>query len=343
VTLTADQVERRTAQDAGAAFEELFQQHWQRVNAVLFRLVGDRDEAEDLALDAFWRLYRLPPPSGTTASLGGWLYRVATNLGFNALRARKRAIAMKKRPASLLADDRPGIPRWSSKGLRKERWRRPGENEAPIGPAAGPAPFWPELRELAAASTSTLARSAHCSPVPKVRGASWQGQGFCFESIKEIVSMHLTDGELKAYHDRELSGPQRERARAHLESCPQCRGQSERLEARSRLVEQRLAAIAPQPAQAPRPVGAARSRLQTRIFEKENTHMFKKIFARPYRTAWPGWPDALLATALAFPPVQAIANSFLGLFRVQQISVVDVNPGNLLEQLGSSSELELLL
>jgi hypothetical protein len=48
----------------------------------------------------------------------------------------------------------------------------------------------------------------------------------------------------------------------------------------------------------------------------------------------------ILATALAFPPVRAIANSFLGLFRVQQFTVIQINPGNLPEQLGESTQLE---
>jgi RNA polymerase sigma-70 factor (ECF subfamily) len=90
VTVTANHVEGKTAQDAGASFEAAFQQHWHRVCAVLYRLVGDRDEAEDLAMETFWRLYRRPPAENSPSGLGGWLYRVATNLGFNALRARKR-------------------------------------------------------------------------------------------------------------------------------------------------------------------------------------------------------------------------------------------------------------
>jgi RNA polymerase sigma-70 factor, ECF subfamily len=69
------------------SFDILFSEHWSRVCAVLYRLVGDRDEAEDLALEAFWRLYRRPPKD---LNLGGWLYRVATNLGLNALRSGKR-------------------------------------------------------------------------------------------------------------------------------------------------------------------------------------------------------------------------------------------------------------
>jgi RNA polymerase sigma-70 factor (ECF subfamily) len=72
-----------------ATFDTLFQDHWGRVYGLLVRLVGDQDEAEDLALEAFWRLYR-QPPRDQQANLAGWLYRVATNLGFNALRAVKR-------------------------------------------------------------------------------------------------------------------------------------------------------------------------------------------------------------------------------------------------------------
>jgi RNA polymerase sigma-70 factor (ECF subfamily) len=74
--------------ETGQEFDDLFQQHWTRLCGVLYRLVGDWAEAEDLALDVFVRLYRRPPPK--QENLGGWLYRVATRLGFNALRARKR-------------------------------------------------------------------------------------------------------------------------------------------------------------------------------------------------------------------------------------------------------------
>jgi DNA-directed RNA polymerase specialized sigma24 family protein len=51
-------------------FEALFQQHWTRLCWVLFRLVGDWPEAEDLALDAFDRLYRRPQPGGLALPRG---------------------------------------------------------------------------------------------------------------------------------------------------------------------------------------------------------------------------------------------------------------------------------
>ena len=69
-------------------FDAVFLENWQPICRVLVRLVGDHAEAEDLALETFWRLYHRPPAN--EQRLGGWLYRVATNLGLNALRARKR-------------------------------------------------------------------------------------------------------------------------------------------------------------------------------------------------------------------------------------------------------------
>lgn len=69
-------------------FEEVFQRHFSRVHGVVLRLIGDADEAEDLTLEAFWRLWRTPGVEN--GSCGPWLYRVATRLGYNALRARTR-------------------------------------------------------------------------------------------------------------------------------------------------------------------------------------------------------------------------------------------------------------
>ena len=70
-----------------AAFADLFRSHYGRVYRVLYRLVGD--EADDLAQEVFLRLYgRLPRMLG--ADVDAWLYRVATRLGYNALRAARR-------------------------------------------------------------------------------------------------------------------------------------------------------------------------------------------------------------------------------------------------------------
>jgi RNA polymerase sigma-70 factor (ECF subfamily) len=69
-------------------FEALFNQHWEPLCRILCQFTGDEAEAEDLALEALLQLYHHPPAD--PSNLSGWLYRVATNLGLNALRARKR-------------------------------------------------------------------------------------------------------------------------------------------------------------------------------------------------------------------------------------------------------------
>ena len=84
------------ASDTGAAdgsaeaFEAVFGEHWEHIYRTLVRLVGDPDEAQDLALETFWRFYQRPPAPGAGANLSGWLHRVAVNLGLDALRRWKR-------------------------------------------------------------------------------------------------------------------------------------------------------------------------------------------------------------------------------------------------------------
>lgn len=70
------------------AFENLFIRHYPRVCSMLRRLVGRQDEAEDLALEAFVRLWR--HQDRLEGKPEAWLYRVAANLGYNALRANRR-------------------------------------------------------------------------------------------------------------------------------------------------------------------------------------------------------------------------------------------------------------
>ena len=72
-----------------AEFRAVFLEHYSRILAILIRLLGDRSCAEEMANDAFWRLYRQPALQ-VDGNVGGWLYRTATNLGIDALRASGR-------------------------------------------------------------------------------------------------------------------------------------------------------------------------------------------------------------------------------------------------------------
>jgi RNA polymerase sigma-70 factor (ECF subfamily) len=73
-----------------ASFETLFYRHYDRIYGLLFRLLGNRTEAEDVTQEVFLKLYRQPLRGRREHNVGGWLYRVATNMGYNYLRSARR-------------------------------------------------------------------------------------------------------------------------------------------------------------------------------------------------------------------------------------------------------------
>jgi RNA polymerase sigma-70 factor (ECF subfamily) len=75
------------------SFDTLFLRHYGRIYGVLFRMLGDRADAEDIAQQVFLKLHHSPRrirAQGDDPNVVGWLYRVAVNAGYNALRSRKR-------------------------------------------------------------------------------------------------------------------------------------------------------------------------------------------------------------------------------------------------------------
>ena len=88
--LKTDVVETTSTESTSSAFEALFREHWAHVYRLLNRLVGDPSEAEDLALETFVRLYQKYPLGENESNPGGWLHRVATNLGLHSIRSWKR-------------------------------------------------------------------------------------------------------------------------------------------------------------------------------------------------------------------------------------------------------------
>jgi RNA polymerase sigma-70 factor (ECF subfamily) len=75
---------------AESDFDALFLAHHDGVYRLLYRIVGTREEAEDLAQETFLRLSRQRFGPGREHNVRAWLYRVATNLAFNALRGQGR-------------------------------------------------------------------------------------------------------------------------------------------------------------------------------------------------------------------------------------------------------------
>lgn len=89
-TLSDSFLLQRVREGDANSFDVLFYRHYDRVYGLLFRLVGNRAEAEDLTQEVFLKLYQQDFSRRMEHNLGGWLYRVATNVGYNAIRGRKR-------------------------------------------------------------------------------------------------------------------------------------------------------------------------------------------------------------------------------------------------------------
>lgn len=74
--------------DTAPDFADLFTSYYGRLARLLYRVTGDKGRAEEVAAEAFWRLYRRPPP--TRDNIEGWLYRTGLRLALDELRKAQR-------------------------------------------------------------------------------------------------------------------------------------------------------------------------------------------------------------------------------------------------------------
>ena len=107
-----DLVERWQAGD-GQAFEDLVRRHERRVFRLLLRMLGNREEAEDVTQEAFLSLHRHGHRFRREARFSTFVYRVAANAALNRRRTlgrnRNRIVELKtQRDAGF---DLPATPR----------------------------------------------------------------------------------------------------------------------------------------------------------------------------------------------------------------------------------------
>lgn len=79
----------RIRQGDESAFTQLVSDHLTHVVNLAYRMLGDRQEAEDLAQEAFIRLYRALPSFRGECKIKTWLYRVVSRLVIDHLRREK--------------------------------------------------------------------------------------------------------------------------------------------------------------------------------------------------------------------------------------------------------------
>jgi RNA polymerase sigma-70 factor (ECF subfamily) len=80
---------RFQAGDSGA-FDELVERNIAGVHSLAFRFLGDASMVEDIAQEAFLRVFRNAKNYQPRAKFTTWLYRIVANLCFNVSRSRKK-------------------------------------------------------------------------------------------------------------------------------------------------------------------------------------------------------------------------------------------------------------
>ena len=76
--------------DVVGAFETLVERYQNRLVGILFHLVGNREEAEDLCQEVFLRIYKARKGYRPRAKFSTWLFTIANNLALNHLRSKGR-------------------------------------------------------------------------------------------------------------------------------------------------------------------------------------------------------------------------------------------------------------
>lgn len=153
--------------------------------------------------------------------------------------------------------------------------------------------------------------------------------------------MHLSDGEIRAYLDQEIAV---ESVVSHLKDCSECQVRAERLGNLSTQTNRLLNSLEPNGEDLPISGRLAYSKFENQYNMKENIPLYERLFQSKYRYSWVAvGVIAILSVGMLFPQVRAIGSSFLGLFRVEQFTILQVDPDQIESQLGSSSNFEYLL
>lgn len=76
------------------AFEQLVLDNQNRIYSLALRLMGDREEAADLAQEAFLKAWQGLPTFQGESSFSTWLYRLTSNVCIDALRRNRRRQAV---------------------------------------------------------------------------------------------------------------------------------------------------------------------------------------------------------------------------------------------------------
>jgi RNA polymerase sigma-70 factor (ECF subfamily) len=88
--ISSEDLMTRIAEGDEDAFEILVNRYQTSVLNLIYRFIGDRTQAKDLAQEVFLRVWQAAKSYEPKAKFTTWIYRIATNLCFNELRSARR-------------------------------------------------------------------------------------------------------------------------------------------------------------------------------------------------------------------------------------------------------------
>jgi RNA polymerase sigma-70 factor (ECF subfamily) len=121
---------RQCASGDGRALRLLFQRHQRALAEYLYRLLGNREDAEEAVADVFLKAWRGAAAFQGNASVRNWLYRIAMHTAIDRLRRRRRTPVahtslsdLSERDARLLSDaeDEPEAAFWGAYARGRDR------------------------------------------------------------------------------------------------------------------------------------------------------------------------------------------------------------------------------
>ena len=215
------------------AFTELFNRWNQPLLRYLYHTLGDGQEAEDLAQDAFLRAYQRLEQLGPPWDFKSWLYRIGTNLAMDHLERKRRYISVDSSDEAvemeMPVDVQPPVERQVER-LEQERqvWKSLGVLPTLYRQAL-------ILRELNGLSYEEIQVALDCTLenarqlVHRARLRFRDEYGFALVIAGGAPRCHVLGDLLSAYHDGQLSSGERRRVEEHLETCAECRGTREHM------------------------------------------------------------------------------------------------------------------
>ncbi len=148
-----------TAIQAGdmSAFEDLVHRYEKKVYWIAFNLVGDEEDARDLAQESFLRVYKAIGRFRTEFNFYTWLYRIVVNLAIDHLRRRG------KLTKSSLEDsvEEPPMELDPSRNLEEDDLKARIQNTLDSLPAKYKAVL--VLRDLQDLSCEEISKIIHCT------------------------------------------------------------------------------------------------------------------------------------------------------------------------------------